>query len=150
MIKEPDGRWWDVASTYLTSQVILKDWQKLKKTFLEKYYPNSLHAHKEHEFQQFKKNNIYVLEYVEKFKDMAVYSRQTAYAPDEIWKIDRFLFGLRANIAHNVSQREFTTYVESLRKCYMVGNNLKRICEEIEKNRSGYKNQGRSSQYQKP
>ncbi|XP_058767192.1 uncharacterized protein LOC131640834 [Vicia villosa] len=54
-------------------------------------------------------------EYAEKFEDMAAYSRQAAYAPDELWKIDQFLMGLNADIMHSVSQREFTIYAECLR-----------------------------------
>lgn len=46
---------------------------------------------------------------------MAAYSRQAAYVPDEKWKIDQFLFGLRGEISHNMSQRKFTTYAELLR-----------------------------------
>ena len=36
-------------------------------------------------------------EYADKFEDMVTYSRQVVYAPDEMWKIDKFLFGLNAD-----------------------------------------------------
>lgn len=62
-----------------------------------------------------------VAKYVEKFEGMDAYSKQVAYALDELWKIDQLLFGLRANNTHNVAQREFTTYVECLRECYIFG-----------------------------
>lgn len=64
---------------------------------------------------------------LEKFEDMAPYSRQDAYASDEKWKINQFLFGLRGEISHSVSQREFTTYVELLRQCYVAENSLKKV-----------------------
>ncbi|XP_050916238.1 uncharacterized protein LOC127131355 [Lathyrus oleraceus] len=79
----------------------------------------------------------------EKFKDMAAYSRQAEYAPYEKWKIDRFLFGLRGEISHSVSQSEFTTYVEFLRQCYVAENSLKKVQEERDQYRSGQKDQGR-------
>lgn len=51
MIKGPTSRWWDIASSYQTSQVIPWDWQHFKANFLEKYYSNILHPQKEHKFQ---------------------------------------------------------------------------------------------------
>ncbi|XP_058777196.1 uncharacterized protein LOC131651556 [Vicia villosa] len=91
---------------------IPKDWQHFKVAFLEKYFPNSVRTQKEREFQNFKQGDMSVSEYAEKFEDLADYSRQAVYAPDELWKIDQFMMGLRADIAHSVSQREFTTYAE--------------------------------------
>ncbi|XP_058758679.1 uncharacterized protein LOC131631936 [Vicia villosa] len=81
---------------------------------------------------------------------MADYSRQAVYAPDELWKIDQFLMGLRADIAHSVSQREFTTYAECLRQCYVAENSLKRVQEERNQNRTNYREQGKSAQHLKP
>ncbi|XP_058784367.1 uncharacterized protein LOC131659151 [Vicia villosa] len=91
-----------------------------------------------------------VSEYAEKFEDMAAYSRQAAYAPDELWKIDQFLMGLNADIVHSVSQREFTTYAECLRQCYVAENTLKRVQEEREQNRPVCRDHGRSGQHLKP
>ncbi|XP_058783906.1 uncharacterized protein LOC131658653 [Vicia villosa] len=149
-LKGPAGRWWDTASTRFTSQGIPKDWEHFKTAFLEKYFPNSIRAQKEREFQLFKQGNLTVSEYAEKFEDMAAYSRQAVYAPDELWKIDQFLFGLNADIAHSVSQREFTTYAECLRQCYVAENSLKRVKEEREQNRPFCQNQGKVSQFLKP
>ncbi|XP_058742440.1 uncharacterized protein LOC131614924 [Vicia villosa] len=134
-MKGPAGRWWNTESTYFTNQGIPKDWQHFKTAFLEKYYPNSVHALKECEFQSFKQGNMSVSEYAEKFEDMAAYSRQVAYAPDELWKNDQFLMGLNADIVHSVSQREFTTYAECLRQCYVAENTLKRVQDEREQNK---------------
>ena len=61
MLKGPTGRWWDTASTYFTFQMILKDWQHFKTTFLEKYYHNNLRAQKEREFQLFKQDMLGLL-----------------------------------------------------------------------------------------
>ncbi|KAI5426315.1 hypothetical protein KIW84_031930 [Lathyrus oleraceus] len=69
--------------------------------------------------------------------------KQAEYAPDEKWKIDQFLFGLRGKIYHSVSQRGFTTYGELLRQCYVAENSLKKVQEEMDQYRSGLKNQGR-------
>ncbi|XP_058780030.1 uncharacterized protein LOC131653766 [Vicia villosa] len=91
-----------------------------------------------------------VSEYAEKFEDLADYSRQAVYAPDELWKIDQFMMGLRADIAHSVSQREFTTYAECLRQCYVAENSLKRVQEERNQNRTNFREQGRSTQHLRP
>ncbi|XP_058726596.1 uncharacterized protein LOC131597956 [Vicia villosa] len=149
-MKGPAGRWWNTESTYFTNRGIPKDWQHFKTTFLEKYYPNSVCALKEREFQSFKQGNMSVYEYAEKFGDMAAYSRQAAYAPDELWKIDQFLMGLNADIVHSVSQREFTTYAECLRQCYAAENTLKRVQDEREHNKPVRREQVRSGQHLKP
>ncbi|XP_058775364.1 uncharacterized protein LOC131649629 [Vicia villosa] len=149
-MKGPAGRWWNTESTYFTNRGIPKDWQHFKTAFLEKYYPNSVRALKEREFQTFKQGNMSVSEYAEKFEDMAAYSRQAAYAPDELWKIDQFLMGLNADIVHRVSQREFTTYAECLRQCYVAENTLKRVQDEREQNKPVPREQGRSGQHLKP
>ncbi|XP_058752461.1 uncharacterized protein LOC131625636 [Vicia villosa] len=149
-MKGPAGRWWNTESTYFTNRGIPKDWQHFKTAFLEKYYPNSVRALKEREFQSFKQGNMSVSEYAEKFEDMAAYSRQAAYAPDELWKIDQFLMGLNADIVHSVSQREFTTYAECLRQCYVAENTLKRVQDEREQNKPVCREPGRSGQHLKP
>ncbi|XP_058741456.1 uncharacterized protein LOC131613835 [Vicia villosa] len=149
-MKGPALRWWNTASTYFTTQEIPKDWHYFKAAFLEKYFPNSVRTQREREFQNFKQGNLSVSEYAEKFEDMADYSRQAVYAPDELRKIDQFLMGLRADIAHSVSQREFTTYAECLRQCYVAENSLKRVQEERNQNRTNFREQGRSGQHLKP
>ncbi|XP_058766109.1 uncharacterized protein LOC131639640 [Vicia villosa] len=58
--------------------------------------------------------------------------------------------GLRADIAHSVSQREFTTYAECLRQCYVAKNSLKRVQEERNQNRTNFREQGRSTQHLRP
>lgn len=91
-----------------------------------------------------------VVAYAEKFKDMVAYSRQAAYASDERWKIDQFLFGPRGEISHSVSQREFTSYVELLRQCYVAKNSLKKVQEERDQYRSGQRDQGRPGSQFRP
>ncbi|XP_050908122.1 uncharacterized protein LOC127121719 [Lathyrus oleraceus] len=115
MMKGPAVRWWESASTLMTNQGVPRDWENFKTTFLDKYFPISLRTRKEFEFQQFRQGTMTVVVYAKKFKDKAAYSRQAAYAPHEKWKIGKFLFGLRGEISHSVSQREFTTYDELLR-----------------------------------
>ncbi|XP_058755199.1 uncharacterized protein LOC131628384 [Vicia villosa] len=88
-MKGPALRWWNTASTYFTTQEIPKDWQHFKVAFLEKYFPNSVRTQKEREFQNFKQGDMSVSEYAEKVEDLADYSRQAVYAPDELWKIDQ-------------------------------------------------------------
>ncbi|XP_058758712.1 uncharacterized protein LOC131631965 [Vicia villosa] len=58
--------------------------------------------------------------------------------------------GLNADIVHSVSQREFTTYGECLRQCYVAENTLKRVQEEKEQNKPVRRDQGRSGQHLKP
>lgn len=141
MMKGPAVRWWESASTLMTNQGIPKDWEHFKTIFLDKYFPSSLRTQKEFKFQQLRKGTMSVAMYAEKFEDMATYSRQVAYAPDERWKIDQFLFGLRGEISHSDSQREFTSYAKLLRKCYVAENSLKKVQEERDLYRSGQRDQ---------
>ncbi|KAI5390164.1 hypothetical protein KIW84_075474 [Lathyrus oleraceus] len=65
-------------------------------------------------------------------------------------KIDQFLFDLRGEISHSVSQREFTTYAELLRQCYVAENSLKKVQEERDQYRSGQRDQGRPGSQFRP
>ncbi|XP_050902140.1 uncharacterized protein LOC127111333 [Lathyrus oleraceus] len=150
MMKGPVVRWWENASTLMTNQGVPRDWEHFKTTFLDEYFPSSLRTQKEFEFQQLRQGTMKVAVYAEKFEDMTAYSRQAEYAPDEKWKIDQFLFGLRGEISHSVSQREFTTYAELLRQCYVAENNLKKVQEERDQYRSGQKDQGRPGNQFRP
>ncbi|XP_058750199.1 uncharacterized protein LOC131623219 [Vicia villosa] len=149
-MKGPTLIWWNTVSTYFTTQEIPKDWHHFKAAFLEKYFPNSVRTQRETEFHNFKQGNLCVFECGEKFEDMADYSRQVVYAPDELWKIYQFLMGLRAGISHSVSQREFTAYAECLRQCYVVENTLKRVQEERNQNRTNFRDKWRFTQHLKP
>ncbi|XP_050877271.1 uncharacterized protein LOC127081024 [Lathyrus oleraceus] len=111
---------------------------------------HSLRTQKEFEFQQLRQGTMSVAAYGEKFKYMAAYSRQATYTPDERWKIDQFLFCMRGEISHSVSQREFTTYAELLRQCYVAENSLKKVQEERDQYRSGHRDQGRPGSQFRP
>ncbi|XP_050902204.1 uncharacterized protein LOC127112054, partial [Lathyrus oleraceus] len=150
MMKGSAVRWWESASILMTNQGIPRDWEHFKAIFLDKYFPSSLRTQKEFEFQQLRQGTMSVVAYAEKFEDMAAYSRQAAYALDERWKIDQFLFGLRGENSHSVSQREFTSYAELLRQCYVAENSLKKVQEERDQYRSGQRDQGRPGNQFKP
>ncbi|XP_050878800.1 uncharacterized protein LOC127082616 [Lathyrus oleraceus] len=150
MMKGMTVRWWESASTLMTNQGLPRDWEHFMITFLDKYFPSSFRTQKGFEFQKLRQGNMTVAAYAEKFEDMASYSRQAVYAPDERWKIDQFLFGLRGEIYHSVSQREFTTYAELLRQCYVTENSLKKVQEERDQYRSGQRDQGRPGSQFRP
>ncbi|XP_050876512.1 uncharacterized protein LOC127080227 [Lathyrus oleraceus] len=133
MIKSPAVRWWESASTLMTNQGVPRDWEHFKTIFLDKYFSSSLRTQKEFEFQQLRQGTMTVVVYAEKFGDMAAYSRQAAYAPYE-----------------SVSQREFTTYAELLRQCYVADNSLKKFQEERHQYRSAQRDQGRPGSQFRP
>lgn len=91
-----------------------------------------------------------IVVYAKKFEDMTAYSRQATYALDEKWKINQFLFGFTGETSHSVTQREFITYVELLRQCYMSESSLKNVQEEKDQYRVGQKDQGRPSHQFRP
>ncbi|XP_050889269.1 uncharacterized protein LOC127094484 [Lathyrus oleraceus] len=104
MMKGPTVRWWESASTLMTNQGVPRDWEHLKTIFMETYFPSSLRTQQYFEFQQLRQDTMTVVAYAEKFEEMAAYSRWATYAPDERWKIDQFIFRLRGEISHSVSQ----------------------------------------------
>lgn len=65
-----------------------KDWIYFKSIFLDKYFPDSLRAKKELEFQQLRHETMLVETFAKKFEDMATYSSQALYIPDEKSKIN--------------------------------------------------------------
>lgn len=103
MLKGPAVRWWDSASTLMTSQWAPRDWENFKTTFLDKYFPSSLKTQKEFEFQQLRQGNMSVTKYAEKFENMVVYSSNAMYSPDEKKKVDQVILGLKSEIAQSVS-----------------------------------------------
>ncbi|XP_050876243.1 uncharacterized protein LOC127079937 [Lathyrus oleraceus] len=150
MTKGSAVRWWESASTLMTNQGVPRDWEHFKTIFMDKYFPSSLRTQKEFEFQQLRQGTMSVAAYAKKFEDMAAYSRKVTYAPDERWKIDLFRFGLRGEISHSVSQREFTSYAELLRQCFVAENSLKKVQEERDHYRSGQRDQGRPGSQFRP
>ena len=91
-----------------------------------------------------------VVDYAKEFENLAVYSRPAVYAPDEEWKINLFLVGLKAEIFSSVSQEEFTTYAELLRLCFIEEDNLSRVPTEGDLKRMSQNHRGRSSQQFRP
>lgn len=127
MMKGRATRRWDSSSNLMTNQEIPIHSEHFKTTFLDKYFPNSLRTQKEFEFQQLRQGIMSVTKFVEKFENMVVYFRKIVYALNEKWNVNQFMFGLRVEITHNVYQREFITYAELLRQCYIAEDSLKRV-----------------------
>lgn len=88
----------------MTTQGVPKDWEHFKVVYLDKKFPDSLRVHKELVFQQQRQENMSLVEFVEKFEDMAAYSSRALYAPDERWNINQFKFGVREEYEHSISQ----------------------------------------------
>ena len=74
-LKGPAMRWWESASTLMTTQNVPKEWDNFKTTFMEKYFPSSSRTKKELEFPQLRQDIMSV----------AAYVRQAGYTPSEGW-----------------------------------------------------------------
>ncbi|XP_058766702.1 uncharacterized protein LOC131640305 [Vicia villosa] len=132
VLRGPAARWWTNASARMTTLGIDKTWEHFKAAVLEKYFPDSMRAQKEQEFQMLRQGSMTVAEFAAKFEDMATYSSQALYAPDERWKINQFKIGLRGEIDYCVGQQRYNTYAELLEQCYIVEQSLKKIQQEKE------------------
>ena len=61
-----------------------------------------------------------VSEYVAKFEELARYSSEGKYAPDESWKIDQFRWGLRPDIRGSLAHTTFTDFATLAHQSYVA------------------------------
>ncbi|XP_058732938.1 uncharacterized protein LOC131604522 [Vicia villosa] len=150
MLRGPAARWWMSASARMTTLGIDKTWEHFKAAVLEKYFPDSMRAQKELEFQMLRQGSMTVAEFAARFEDMATYSNQAFYAPDECWKINQFKIRLRGEIDYCVGQQRYNTYAELLEHCYIAEQSLKKIEQEKEQAKPSQEEHRRTNQHLRP
>ncbi|XP_058766954.1 uncharacterized protein LOC131640584 [Vicia villosa] len=150
MLRGPAAQWWTSASARMTTLGIDKTWGHFKVVVLEKYFPDSMRAQEELEFQMLRQGSMTVAEFAAKFEDMEAYSNQALYAPDERWKINQFKIGLRGDIDYCVGQQRYNTYSEILEQCYITEQSLKKIQLEKEQDKPSQDEYRRTRQHLKP
>ncbi|GAU10915.1 hypothetical protein TSUD_426820, partial [Trifolium subterraneum] len=71
-----------------------------------------------------------VAEYTSKFNELVRYVADGDDAPTEAWKIKKYRFGLRADIAHDVSMQQVASLGELIQKSYHAESSLEAMRKE--------------------
>ncbi|GAU34277.1 hypothetical protein TSUD_321230 [Trifolium subterraneum] len=71
-----------------------------------------------------------VAEYTAKFNELVRYVADSDDAPTEAWKIKKYRFGLRADIAHDVSMQQVASLGELIQKSYHAESGLEAMRKE--------------------
>jgi hypothetical protein len=79
---------------------------------------------------ELKQGGMSVAEYTMKFNELVRYVADGNDAPTESWKMKKYRFGLRADIAHDVVMQNVTNFGEMVQKRYHAEVSLKDIQKE--------------------
>ena len=90
------------------------NWEQFQEVFLGRYFPECIRLQKEQEFIQLQQGGMYVAEYLTKFEELARFSYHYRYDPNETWKINQLMQGLRPDIRLNLVLHELTSYATLL------------------------------------
>jgi hypothetical protein len=82
------------------------------------------------ELTELKQGSMTVAEYTMKFNELVRYVADGNDAPSESWKMKKYRFGLRADIAHDVSMHHITTFGDLVQKSYHAEADLSNIHKE--------------------
>ncbi|KAK2415332.1 hypothetical protein QL285_037821 [Trifolium repens] len=93
-------------------------WSNFRRLFVGHYIPESYQFQMERELTELKQGSMSVVDYTMKFNDLVRYVADDSDAPTESWKMKKYMFGLRANIAHDVSMQHITTFCDLVQKSY--------------------------------
>ncbi|PNX86789.1 cellular nucleic acid-binding protein [Trifolium pratense] len=125
--------WWDGARAFMLSSQTEVNWTNFRRLFISHYIPESYQLQMEWELTELKQGSISVAEYTTRFNELVRYVPDSNDAPTEAWKIKKYHFGLRADIAHDVSLQPVTSLGEIIQKSYHAEASL----EEMRKERGG-------------
>ncbi|GAU28841.1 hypothetical protein TSUD_21780 [Trifolium subterraneum] len=79
---------------------------------------------------ELKQGSKSVAEYTSKFNELVRYVADSDDAPTEAWKIKKYRFGLRADIAHDVSMQQVASLGELIQKSYHAESGLEAMRKE--------------------
>ncbi|GAU46468.1 hypothetical protein TSUD_402350 [Trifolium subterraneum] len=113
--------WWEGVRAYMTASQMEMTWANFRRLFIDHYIPESYRMSMERELIELKQGGKSVAEYTAKFNELVRYVADSDDAPTEAWKIKKYHFGLRADIAHderfevNQKRRDSGKYKEHLK-----------------------------------
>ncbi|GAU40783.1 hypothetical protein TSUD_26630 [Trifolium subterraneum] len=122
--------WWEGVRAYLTASQMEMTWANFRRLFIDHYIPESYRMSMERELIELKQGGKSVAEYTAKFNELVRYVADTDDAPTEAWKIKKYRFGLRADIAHDVSMLQVASLGELIQKSYHAESGLEAMRKE--------------------
>ncbi|KAK2369205.1 hypothetical protein QL285_082353 [Trifolium repens] len=135
--------WWDGTKAYMEASQMEMTWDNFRRLFVGHYIPESYQFQMERELTELKQGSMSVAEYTMKFSELVRYVMDGNDAPSESWKMKKYRFGLRADIAHDVSMQHITTFGDLVQKSYHaeadLGNIHKERSEAVQKRKDSGK-----------
>ncbi|GAU50199.1 hypothetical protein TSUD_408870 [Trifolium subterraneum] len=105
-------------------------WANFRRLFIDHYIPESYRMSMERELIELKQGGKSVAEYTAKFNELVRYVADGDDAPTKAWKIKKYRFGLRADIAHDVSMQQVASLGELIQKSYHADSSLEAVGKE--------------------
>ncbi|GAU18217.1 hypothetical protein TSUD_26810 [Trifolium subterraneum] len=122
--------WWEGVRAYMTASQMEMTWANFIRLFIDHYIPESYRMSMERELIELKQGSKFVAEYTSKFNELVRYVADSDDAPTEAWKIKKYRFGLRADIAHDVSMQQVASLGELIQKSYHAESGLEAMRKE--------------------
>ncbi|GAU37353.1 hypothetical protein TSUD_395350 [Trifolium subterraneum] len=122
--------WWESVRAYTIASQMEMTWANFRRLFIDHYIPESYRLTMERELIDLKQGSKSVAEYTTKFNELVRYVADGDDAPAEAWKIKKYRFGLRADIAHDVSMQQVSSLGELIQKSYHVESSLEAVRKE--------------------
>ncbi|GAU51456.1 hypothetical protein TSUD_413530 [Trifolium subterraneum] len=122
--------WWEGVRAYMTASQMEMTWANFRHLFIDHYIPESYRMSMERELIELKQGGKSVAEYTTKFNELVRYVADSDDAPTEAWKIKKYRFGLRADIAHDVSMQQVASLGELIQKSYHAESGLEAMRKE--------------------
>ncbi|GAU42667.1 hypothetical protein TSUD_398730 [Trifolium subterraneum] len=122
--------WWEGVRAYMTASQMEMTWANFRRLFIDHYIPESYRMSMERELIELKQGSKSVADYTSKFNELVRYVADGDDAPTEAWKIKKYRFGLRADIAHNVSMQQMASLGELIHKSYHAESSLEVVRKE--------------------
>ncbi|GAU51265.1 hypothetical protein TSUD_412520 [Trifolium subterraneum] len=122
--------WWESVRAYMTASQMEMTWANFRRLFIDHYIPESYRMSMERELIELKQGSKSVAEYTSKFNELVWYVADGDDAPTEAWKIKKYRFGLRADIAHDASMQQVASLGELIQKSYHAESSLEAVRKE--------------------
>ncbi|XP_057779913.1 uncharacterized protein LOC130998515 [Salvia miltiorrhiza] len=118
------GHWWESETAALTEeQVRAISWRTFKEKVMGKYFPKAFRKQKEIELMNLEQGNLTVLEYEQKFTQLARFAPHLVDTDEK--KAWTFENGLRPEIGGHLAALNITSYSEILERAQAVASRLK-------------------------
>ncbi|GAU49453.1 hypothetical protein TSUD_407400 [Trifolium subterraneum] len=122
--------WWEGVRAYMTASQMEMTWANFRRLFIDHYIPESYRLTMERELIELKQGSRSVAEYTAKFNELVRHVADGDDVPTEAWKIKKYRFGLRADIAHDVSMQQVASLGELIQKSYHDESSLEAVRKE--------------------